>query len=281
MLTDYDKIEIEPLKSAVEKFQPDLIVIVDAMNFKRCTRQDADEVSKIVRDKAIKLAIIDHHEPVGIENNDVYINQGSPAAVQDVYEILFSRLDLKKPAGYAQTTMLGLYSDSGGFVYENKRHEATFKLASELIDAGAKIEAISSLINSYSEDMVHAIGELASNARHKDDYTFSFISDDFTSKWVSDGKNFDELKVGVAHFANQYIRSVDGRQWGFVVYKDIAAGDDTYGVSLRALGGTKNVAEIATALGGGGHIAAAGVKIKSNSLEEVLKTIQLQIEQMK
>ncbi|HEU5004711.1 MAG TPA: DHH family phosphoesterase [Candidatus Saccharimonadales bacterium] len=279
-LTGYGKIKLQKLADAIQNDQPDLIIMVDAMNFKRCTRGDDQEIAKLVKEKRIKLAIIDHHERVNIEENNVYINQDSPAAVQDVYEVMFSGIKLNKPVGYAQTTMLGLYSDTGGFAYENKRYRDTLKLVGDLIEAGASVEKTRNLLDRYSTDSMLALSELARNLSHKDDYSFSFVGDDFTKNWQNQGKNFDELKIACGHFANDYIRNIDGRVWGFVVYKDLAGGDDIYGVSLRAMGGTKNVALIANALGGGGHIAAAGTKIKASSVQEVIKAVQSTISQM-
>jgi hypothetical protein len=119
-----------------------------------------------------------------------------------------------------------------------------------------------------------AIGELASNLGFNDDYNFSFISDEFTKRWEDDGKDFEELKLGVSAFVNHYIRNIGERRWGFVVYKDLAAGDNIYGVSLRSISGTKNVAEIANRLGGGGHIPAAGAKIQVNSVKDALEQVK-------
>jgi len=273
-LAGYEKVRLQKLDAAINEHKPDLIIMVDAMNFGRCTRGEAMLVSQKVKERGIKLAIIDHHEPVSVEDNDVYINQNSPAAVQDVYETLFTHLGLKKPAGYAQTTLLGLYSDSGGFVYETERYKQMFNLVVELVAAGAKLETINSLLHQFSSDTMAAVAELSKNLSHEQDYSFSFVSDEFTNDWQAQGKNFDQLKLGVAHFVNEYIRNIDGRQWGFVIYKDLAAGDNVYGVSLRALGGTTNVAKIAEKLGGGGHIPSAGAKIKAPDVGAVLKQVQ-------
>jgi len=242
VLDGYQQITFDNLAEAIKKHKPNLIILVDAMNFSRCTRANPAEIEELIEKQDIKVAIIDHHEAAGVVKNDVYINQESPAAVQDVYEVLFEHLKLRKPEGYARTTLLGIYSDSGGFVYENKRHKKTLQLASELIENGANIEEINSLIHRFSADTMHAIGELINNLDSSNGYTYSFVSDSFTSQWVSNNKDFEELKLGIAHFVNEYIRNIDGRHWGFVVYKDIRSGDDIYGVSLRATGGTVNVA---------------------------------------
>ena len=280
-LTGYEKIKLQKLDAAIDNLKPDLIIMLDAMNFGRCTRGDTAVIAKKCKALGTKLAIIDHHEPVGVETNDVYINQSSPATAQDVYEILFKHLSLKKPAGYAQTALTGIFADSGGFVYENRRYKETFALVTELIEAGAKLETINNLLNQFSDETIAAIGELATNSTHTDDYSYSYFSDRFTDDWQAAGKNFDKLKLGGAHYVNNYIRNIGGRKWGFVVYKDLAAGDDIYGVSLRSVGGERDVSKIAAALGGGGHIPSAGAKVKASNVDEVLELVKKTILEVK
>jgi phosphoesterase RecJ-like protein len=273
-LAGYQNIKVQPLEQIINTADPNLIILVDSMNFKRCTRGDAQAVADLVKSKGIKLAIIDHHEQKDVQPNDVYINNGSPAAVQEVYELLFNNLGLKKPEGYAQTTMLGLYSDSGGFINQNPRYKESFNLAIDLIASGADLELVNNLINSHTLAEMKGLAELANNLASEQDYNYSFISDEFTQKWQSQGKAFEELKIGISNFVNIYIRNTNGRKWGFVVYKDLAASDSTYGVSLRAISGTKNVAEIASKLGGGGHIPAAGAKFEAGSIEEAINKVK-------
>lgn len=273
-LAGYQDIKLQRLEEALDSFKPELIIMVDSMNFKRCTRRDADVVSKKVKDLNIPLAIIDHHEKTAVEDSQVYINNDGPAAVQEVYETLFDKLGLDKPEGYAQTTMLGLYSDSGGFINKNPRFEDTLDLARKLIAEGADLEKVNNLLNRHSIDEMNAVSELAGNLAFEGDYNYSFVSDEFTKGWEDAGKDFEELKLGVSHFVNQYIRNIGERKWGFVVYKDLAAGDGIYGASFRSISGVKNVAEIANRLGGGGHIPAAGAKFAAGSADEAVRLVE-------
>jgi len=280
-LSGYSRIEIQPLSDALEKTKPDLIIIVDAMNLTRCTRLDVEPILRTIKNEGIKVAIIDHHEAVDVEQNEVYINQASPAAVQDVYEVLFDHLKLKKPDGYGQTTMLGLYADTGGFVYDNKRYKDTFRLIGDLIASGVSIEDVASRLYRYSEDTMRAFAEICKNIDHQDSYSYSYISDDFTAAWQADDKNFDDLKMAVGHFVDSYIRNIEDRNWGFVVYRDLPGGDNLYGVSMRATSGQMDVSMIANKLGGGGHKPAAGAKIKAQNVQEALAAVKSAIEQVK
>jgi bifunctional oligoribonuclease and PAP phosphatase NrnA len=272
-LNGYGEIKIAKLTDVTEEFKPELMVILDANNVTRVSREDSDRLIELIANQAIKTAIIDHHEPAGKDNSDVYINQGSPAAAQDVYEILLDRLAYKKPEDYAQTTMTGLYADTGGFAYDNPRHTDTLKLTDELLRAGANIEAVRTNLFRYSQNDLAVLGELAANAAHQNDYTYSFISDEFVNDWVNRGKTGAELHMGTEDFVNQYLRNIDGRKWGFIVYKNVLSNEDEYSASFRSVGGAKDVSEIAGRLGGGGHKPAAGAKFQAGSVEQALKIV--------
>lgn len=275
-LSGYERITQKPLIQAVDEAEPELIIIVDAMNFSRCTRGDVETVRQRVKTLNAKLAIIDHHEPEGIEDNQVYINNHSPACAQDCYEI-FVKTHEKLPDGYAQTAMLGIISDTNRFMYDNPRHKATFDVVDELIDAGASIEKIVNLGSRYSVDDMRVMGELAKNLQVTPEYTYTFIGDDFMDEWVSKDKKADELKLGAGYFVNEFIRNINGNQWGFMVYRDIAVKEPVYSVSFRAVSGIKDISLLAKALGGGGHKAAAGAKFQATSTQDALEKVKAAI----
>lgn len=279
-LSDYDKIKFNPMPAVLAQMHPDLLIILDGNNYNRASRLHGDDIREFITRSNIKTAVIDHHEPAGKDETDVYINRGSPATVQDVYEICFNGMELQKPDGFADITMLGLYSDTGGFAYANKRHTETFKLADELISAGANIEEINNLTNQYTDNDMLVFAELAKNAGHQDDYSYSFIRDEFVSDWLKNGLSATELHKGTEAFVNGFIRNIGGRKWGYITYKNTLGGDNNYSVSLRAVGTTKDVSEIARKLGGGGHKPAAGAKFEANSIEEALDKIKTAISEV-
>lgn len=273
-LADYNGIKFGPLLETIKGAKPDLFVMLDAVNYERCSRTGGEQVRQYLADNKVKTAIIDHHEPAGKDGTDVYIHQGSPAAVQDVYEVLFDRMKLKKPTGYGETTMLGIYSDTSAFKYLNDRHKATFKIVSELIDAGVRIEELFYKLNQYTEEQMRAIAALSKNVTHQDDYTYSFVSDEFVTEWKNEGKSAESLHRARELFINNYIRNIEGRLWGFVVCKDSTLDDDSYSVSLRSVRGAKDVSILANILGGGGHKPAAGAKIQAKNLQEALTKVK-------
>jgi phosphoesterase RecJ-like protein len=280
-LSGYKEIAIEPLQEALESFRPDLIVMLDAMNFARCTRGDWQKISRDVKQANVKLAIVDHHESNGLEQAEAYINSSYPATAQEVYELLFKRLGLDKPPGYAETTMVGLYSDSGGFLYLTERYRETLKLIGDLIEAGVSVEAIKNRLNQYSEDQVRVIGELGMNFSHQDDYSYSYIGDEFVDNWIREGKELAVMHSARNTFANSYLRNVEERKWGFLVGKDPRLGENYYGITFRSLGGAVDVAAIAAKLEGGGHKAAAGARVQALNIQQAIDRVKQTIKQMR
>jgi len=278
-LNGYGQIKFEPLASATENFKPDFFVIVDANNYERCSRKDGLKIRDYVTRNHTKTAILDHHEPEGQDRADIYLNSGNPACAQEVYELCFEQLKLTKPEGYAQTTMLGLYADTGGFAYKNPRHSATLALADELIGAGADIEQIKNALYQFTEEDMRVLSELAANVSDGNDYTYSFIRDEFVADWLRTGKTGAQLNQGTEAFVNDFVRNIAGRKWGFIVYRNVLHGDDMYSVSLRAVGNARDVAKIAAQLAGGGHKPAAGGKVQAPSVQEAIDKVKAVIAQ--
>ncbi len=274
-LVGYSDIKFGSLLQTLKSAKSDLFVMLDAPNYERCTRNDGYQLRQYLTQHSVKTVIIDHHEPVGKKDEtDVYIHQTSIATAQDVYEVCFKHLGLKKPPGYAETAMLGIYSDSGGFIYDNPRHRDTFKIVSDLIDSGVSLEAIKNRLERYSPDHLKALAEFAANVSHNKEYSQSFLSDGFVNRWVENGKSLVALNTAAGFFCNTYLRNIDGIKWGFIVYLNPLAGEGTYSASLRSESDVKDVSAIANSLGGGGHKPAAGAKIEAKSVEEAIQKVQ-------
>ncbi len=260
-LHGYKKLKVQPLKNVLQDV--DLIIVVDAMNFVRISRNDWQEVAEKVKEQGTALAIIDHHEPVGVEDNKVYINQGFPAAAQEVYDICFNKLNLKKPEGYAQTTMVGLYSDTGGFAFLNDRYKDTLNLVSDLLDEGVKVEVIKNQLNQYTEDQMKSLAEAASNISHEQGYSYTFLRDAFVDNWLTQGKLLVDLQMGLKNLCRKFYSNIDGRTIGVTTYKDPRLGENYYSASFRSVGGDPDMSVIAQKFGGGGHKGAAGAKVQA------------------
>jgi nanoRNase/pAp phosphatase (c-di-AMP/oligoRNAs hydrolase) len=271
-LPSYQKIKFQPLIDLVN--QADLIIIVDAMNFARCSRKDFEEVSRITQHKNIPVAIIDHHQQLSIEQNQVYINQDYPAAVEEVYEVCFKHLDFKRPEGWAEITMVGLYSDTAGFTFFRRNFQDTLDLLSDLLKSGQDIELTKNKLNQYSKEDIETLSLVLKNVATEDGYTYSYLDDEYVKSWLKSGKTLAGLHIGLGIFTERFVRNIEGNRWGFIVYRYPLLGNNFYSVSLRAVNGDKDVSVIASKMNGGGHKGAAGAKIQANSVEEAIAKVK-------
>jgi len=268
-LPGVNELEAKPLLETLEAFKPDLLIILDANNVNRISRRP-DEVREYIKSSGLKLVIIDHHEPENIEANHLYINSSSPAVTLDVYEIFFQELSYEKPDGYAQIAATGIYTDTGGFINRNLNYRKTFEVIPKLIADGADLEEIANNLNRISENGFKVLRELIDNTGFGDGYTFSYISDEV----ARNPENLEAIRQATDIFRSEFLRNIDSRSWGFIIYRDSLATNATYSASFRAVSGGQDVSKIAGKLGGGGHKPAAGAKFEANSLEEAIKKVQ-------
>lgn len=272
-LEGYNDLEFSNLLTRTKKIEPELIILVDAMNFERVSRSEGAALRELAKGSLkSRLIIIDHHTEIGLESSDLYINNQLPATVQEIYSLLFDDLKLKKPSGFAETTLLGIITDTSRFKYDNPKHRQTFGLVSDLLDAGASIETLEFKLDRYSKLQIKAIANLLENIVDSGlGYNYSFIDDDLKEEAA---KNPDDFKMACEAFTNAYIRNVNDNYWGFIVYLESFNGKTVYSVSFRSVGGQKDVSMIAGRLGGGGHKAAAGAKFKAKNISQAIRMVE-------
>lgn len=274
-LHDYNQIKFQPLDKALETSSPDLFIILDANALHRLTR-NLTAVEQYLEAKRPKTVVIDHHEGMEFPAPDIYINNKSPAVALDIYDIFINKLGYKKPEGYAETALTGIYTDTGGFVHRNLNFKQTFEVVPKLIADGADIESLANNLSIISEQGLKLIGELVDNTSFESDYIYTYISDKSATP-----ANHEAIVEAVEAFRSHFLREVKGRAWGFIVQRDVKAPDThTYSVSFRAVSGAKDVSEIAARLGGGGHKPAAGAKFEAASVTDALAKVQEAIQKV-
>ena len=279
-LAGYQDIEFKPLVEGLKDVPLQLFILLDGNNYERCSRHDGAQVRNFLANNNIKTAVIDHHELADKDNVDVFINNSSLATVQDVYDFCFHLLELKPPEGAAQTAMIGLYADSGGFAYsKGDNTDKVFDMAKELVIKGASVEQAKNLLSRYNDADIKVLSELFTNLSNNQDYTYSYLSDQFIADWLGAGLTQPQLKIGIGTFLDEYLRNIDGRQWGFLVFKNTLEGENSYSVSFRSVNGIKDVAVIARQLNGGGHKPAAGGKFEAQNVDEAIQKVQQTIAQ--
>ncbi len=280
-LTDFSGLKFKNVLVATENFKPDLFILLDSGNLKRCSRNEAAQLRQFLKKSGCATIIIDHHEEEGREEVGLYINNHRPATVQEIYELLFNQLHFKKPDGYAQTALLGIISDTARHKFDNPYHRITYAIVSDLLDAGASIEQLETRMERYSSDELEVLNNLISHITDSGrGYTYSFVDDDFSKKWAGNDRSVDAFKRGCDIFTAQFLKNFKKNMWGFMVHPDLVAGKGNYSVSFRAVGGVKDVSKLALALGGGGHKPAAGARgIMASDVKSAVKFVQSVIEE--
>lgn len=263
------ELEPQPLINVLEDLSPDLLIILDANNVGRVSRTP-EKVREYTQRHKPKLIIIDHHEPENIEANELFINNSSPAVTLDIYEIFLQKLNYRRPEGYAEITATGIYTDTGGFINRNLNFRKTFEVVPQLIADGADFEKIAGELKRISDKGFEVLKDLVDNTDFGGKFTFSFISDSL----ASDSSYVEAIRQATDVFRSELLRNIDGRNWGFIIYRDALAATPTYSVSFRAISGTKDVSKLAAQLGGGGHKPAAGAKFKSESIEQAIEKVK-------
>ncbi|HET6863728.1 MAG TPA: DHH family phosphoesterase [Candidatus Saccharimonadales bacterium] len=280
MLGGYNNIAFGSAYDQLVRLKPDLFIMLDVANFSRISRDEGPRIKSFIKDVDAKTVIIDHHEETGRDDADLYINEHLPATVQQVYKTAFTGLKLSKPDGYAETTMLGILSDTNRFKYQNPHHRETFELVSDLIDAGARIEKLEYAAERYSRDDLAVLAEFLKNIKEDPlGYTYSYLNDDFINQRRADSRPFSAIKNGSDLFVNNYIRNVGDSLWGFSLYKEYLSGENMYSARLRAVEGSGDMSQLAAKLGGGGHKGAAGAKFEASNLQAALRKVQDAIRQ--
>lgn len=274
-LEGYGEIDFLNLLQMAKKFMPELFIILDANRYDRISRADGQKLHQFIESNNVQTTIIDHHEEAGRDDSDFFINNKRPATAEEIYVLLFEQLKLKKPTGFAEAALLGIISDTQRHRFDHPGYRETFRIISDLLDAGASIEKLENKLEKYNKNELDVLCHLVMNITDGGKgYTYSFIDDQFTKKWLATNKPYADLKKGCELFSNQFIRNFEGNGWGFIVYPDVISGPGYYGVSFRSLSGVKDVSAIARQLGGGGHIPAAGARIEAKNLEAVVQKVQ-------
>lgn len=190
---------------------------------------------------------IDHHATCGHFGTINWIDSTASACGEMIYN-LCKAIGGRITREIAECVYMALVTDTGSFHYSNTT-ERTFKIASELIRAGARPATVSEAVyNNYPWSRIELMRRVLDTVKRDDSGHVALMRQTIAMKESSG--------------------SVDGDNNGFVnipmAAKDVLAavymreiGPQKYRVSLRSKGDI-NVAKIAESFGGGGHKNAAG-----------------------
>jgi phosphoesterase RecJ-like protein len=213
--------------------------------------------------KSAKVWInIDHHPSNPGYGNVVYIDPHAPATGQILFELMTSQKLPIDPA-IAENLYVAILTDTGSFQYPNTTAR-TLEIAAELVRAGVDVGRVSqSTYENYPRRRIELLRELLGTMRFDaDDRVASFSLSLATAK-----------KLGVLPEDNEglidHLRAIRGVIVA-VFLEELAEGKVR--VSMRSKTEKVNVCAICEKFGGGGHVLAAGARVKG-TLAEVEKKI--------
>jgi phosphoesterase RecJ-like protein len=236
----------------------DTIIAVDCADFKRI-----GEVAGSFSPEA-KLLNIDHHPTNNGFGTVNLIRENAAATVEILFDLIeHSGISLDKSAATAIYT--GLLTDTGGFRYSNTSPRV-MEVASRLLALGvAGNELADLLLEKMTMAKLKLLKLSLNRMAFSDNLEIGYIARD-------DINNCGAVPEDIEGIVN-YALNVDGVEVG-ILFKE--AEDGTVKASLRSAG-KANVAEIAQAFGGGGHVRAAGCRLEGSlpqAIEQLVEAVR-------
>ncbi|AHI53369.1 DHH family phosphoesterase [Spiroplasma culicicola] len=219
-----------------------LMITVDVANFERIDFSFKDNVKEIFK--------IDHHPNVDDYADNSIVDVASIACTQTVVSIC-EQNNWKISKEAATYLYYGLITDSGRFLFR-KTNEITFKTAIKLIECGVDINEVYE--NLYSQPLVVAKwkNRAFNKAKFVEGYPIAYIEIK-DEDWQDLSLTEEEVKLSLG--------TLSGIQeiliW-FIAYESKV--HDAVKVSMRSR--QYEVNKVAAVYSGGGHMYAAGAKVK-------------------
>ena len=246
-MNGFDLISEDPFSEA------DLLVTLDASDRERLGSRG------VMLDTAKESICIDHH----VTNT----NFAKFNIVEDfrssTCELLYTLLDYDKiSVNTAVCLYTGIVHDSGVFKYQSTTRQ-TMEIAGALIDKGFDFTKI--IDDTYFKKDFKAaklLGLVLTNAELIFDgkCCYGLLDYDTWTGYIDDKKKMDGIIDN--------LRNIDGVEIALFMYE---TAKDEHKVSLRSI--NADVSAIATALGGGGHMRAAGATVYGKADELLENTI--------
>ena len=205
---------------------------------------------------------VDHHPSNPGYGDLVYIDPKAPATGQILFELLKSQ-KLPIDRAIAENLYVAIATDTGSFQYPNTTGR-TFEIAAELVRAGVDVGRVSQLTyENYPRRRIELLRDLLGTMRFDANGRIASFS---LSLAMAN-------KLGVLPEDNEglidHLRAIRGVIVA-VFFEELS--DGKVRVSMRSKTDKVNVCAICEKFGGGGHVLAAGARVRG-SLAEVEKGI--------
>jgi phosphoesterase RecJ-like protein len=205
---------------------------------------------------------IDHHPSNPRYGDLVYIDPTAPATGQILFELLTNQKFPITPA-IAENLYAAISTDTGSFQYPNTTVR-TFEIAGELVRCGVGVGRVSQLLyENFPRRRIELLRDLLATMRFACDEKLAYFSLSQASA----------LALGVIPEDNEglidHLRAIRGVVVA-IFFEELTGGKVR--VSMRSKNEAVDVCAICTQFGGGGHVLAAGARVRG-TLAEVEKKI--------
>src|SRR5205807_8566777 len=194
----------------------------------------------------------------------VYIDPKSPATGQILFELIKSE-KLPVDSAIAENLYVAISTDTGSFQYPNTTAR-TFEIAAELVRAGVGVGKINQLTyENYPRRRVELLRDLLGTMRFDaNDRVASFSLSLASAQRLG---VFPEDNEGLI----DHLRAIRGVVVA-VFFEELAGGKVR--VSMRSKNEKVNVCAICEKFGGGGHVLAAGARVRGTLAEVENKILE-------
>jgi phosphoesterase RecJ-like protein len=244
------------IKNDVSQFDPDLLIGLDYGDFKRLRIPEGIF--------SCPMITIDHHIESDQRGEIIIIEPEYSSTAEIIYH-WFNEKNVDIDKDLACCLLTGIISDSGGFRHVSTSHR-TLKAVSSLLLKGVSLNKIIQrvLLSDKPMEISKAWGDVLSKVRV-----------DLNTKLAYSCLNYDE-------FSKMNVQFVDFEGVTNLIASGSSVSTGLFLIeyekgkikgSLRSEpNGGRNVVQIAKAMGGGGHLYAAGFKT-NGTLDETLKKV--------
>jgi phosphoesterase RecJ-like protein len=247
----------------------DLIIITDSSLWKLC-----QEEGDTIRESNAPVFFVDHHRADIDEEerkNQFFINESRSSATEQVY-VTLQRIfgdKFKVDDDAAALVQYGIISDTGRFLFDLTTPE-TFRVFAEVMEIyRVDVEDFEYRSAKFPREATDVVIEYLKTLTIEGDMAYMYISQD-----IIDQRGFEKQAVNEAFvfLKDKYLRFIQGVHWGFIV-KPMFNDENEWSISFRSTKGYQDVEVIAKELNGGGHEYASAVKIKANTVDEILDAV--------
>jgi len=205
---------------------------------------------------------MDHHPSNPRYGDLVYIDPTAPATAQILFELLTNQKFPITPA-IAENLYVAISTDTGSFQYPNTTVR-TFEIAAELVRGGVNVGRISQLTyENFPRRRIELLRDLLATMRFGCDGKLAYFSLSQASALAL--RIIPEDNEGLI----DHLRAIHGVVVA-IFFEELT--DGKVRVSMRSKNEAVDVCAICTQFGGGGHVLAAGARVRG-TLPEVEKRI--------